>query len=218
MATAGLCPTCWRQLKPLGSGGCRCCGMPVAIDRAERGAPPLCERCATVRPAFSQARSAFVYEGPVRRMLLRFKHGDRLEMTPLLVRWLQAAMTPQMHQADLIAPIPIHPSRLWRRRYNQAAELARPLAACMAGATYAPSLLRRIRATPSQGHLSRAERARNVAGALAVDPKAAVSGRRVLLVDDVVTSGATLTEAARVLRAAGAARVDAITVARTLPR
>lgn len=166
-------------------------------------------------PRFDRARAAVAYDDASSRLILAFKHGARMEATPLFLRWMEAAGRPLLEDADMIAPIPLHWKRLTRRRFNQAAELARGLAR-RRSKPYAPDLLRRAKATPSQAGLPPGERRRNVAGAFRLNPAHAerVRGRRVLIIDDVFTTGATAEQACMVLRRAGAAHVDILTVAR----
>ncbi len=147
--------------------------------------------------------------------MLKLKHADRTDLAPLFARWLSRAASELLDGADLVAPVPMHRTRLFRRRYNQAAEIARPLAA-LAGVAYAPDLLRRKRDTGGQGGRSRRGRREAVRGAFHVRPQDAprLTGRRVLLVDDVLTTGATAEACARTLKAAGASAVDVAVVAR----
>jgi ComF family protein len=173
----------------------------------------------------------FVYDDAAKGLILGFKHADRLHGAPAFGQWLARAAAELLDDADLIAPVPLHWVRLAWRRYNQAAVLAQALARANArtrrdagaggaqgGARLVPDLLRRLRRTPSQGHLSRHERARNVARAFLVPQHYMnkVKDARVLLVDDVLTTGSTVGECARTLRAAGAARVDVVTLARVV--
>ncbi len=157
------------------------------------------------------------YDEASRELILAFKHADRTEAAPVFARWLEQAGAESIAEADFVAPIPLHWSRLFRRRYNQAALLAGALAR-RGGRVFAPDLLRRIRATERQGHKSRSARWRNVAGAIAVAPAwiAAIQGRRILVVDDVVTTGATVGAATKALLAAGAAAVDILALARVV--
>lgn len=191
---------------------CDGCGAPFEYE-PEPGA--RCAACMARRRAFDAARAACLYDEISRDPILKLKHADRLELAPLFARWLSRAAGELLEQADAVAPVPLHPLRLLRRRYNQAAEIARPLAR-LGRLDYLPDALVRRRATESQGGKSGAGRRRNVAGAFAVPParRAQVAGRRILLVDDVMTTGATAEGCARALKAAGALRVDVAVVAR----
>jgi ComF family protein len=208
----GLCAACWRRLTFLAPPWCSCCGLP--FEQAI-GDGAICAACAGDAPDFDRARAALAYDDASRPLLLAFKHGDRLEGVATFAGWLNAAARDCLADADLIAPVPLHRWRLWARRYNQAAELARALSRRSAVACD-PCLLLRRRRTNSQGGLSAAGRRRNVAGAFALRQGADIAGRRILLVDDVFTTGATLNGCARVLKRAGAARVDCAVLARVV--
>lgn len=208
----GLCPACWRAITFLGAPCCACCGMPFSYDQGEDA---LCGPCAQALPSFARARAAMVYDDDSRRLVLAFKHGDRLHLAPALGAWMRRAGAEMLSECDAVVPVPLHWTRLFARRYNQAAVLAHALAAGGGPQVGADWLVRRRR-TPSQGKRNASARRRNVAGAFAVNPGRTVAGRRIVLVDDVFTTGATLDECARVLLRAGAARVDALTLARTV--
>ena len=167
------------------------------------------------RRAFDAARAACLYDETSREPILKLKHADRTDLAPMFARWLSRAAADLLAEADAVAPVPLHPLRLLRRRYNQSAEVARPLAK-LAGLAYLPDALVRRRATESQGGKSAGRRKRNVAGAFHVPERrrAQVEGRRILLIDDVMTTGATAEGCARALKQAGAARVDLAVVAR----
>jgi len=210
-AAGALCASCWRALTFLGSPCCACCGLPFAYDL---GPGTLCGACAGAPPAYARARAALRYDDESRRLVLALKHGDRLNLAPALGQWMRRAGAELIAEADVIVPVPLHWTRLFARRYNQAAVLAHALAEDGEPLVGADFLVRRRR-TPSQGRKSASARRRNVAGAFAIGRKADVKGRRVLLVDDVLTTGATIEECARVLLRAGARRVDALTLART---
>ncbi|MEM7745322.1 MAG: ComF family protein [Pseudomonadota bacterium] len=156
----------------------------------------------------------FRYDGAGRRLVLGLKHGDRQDVVPMLADWMLRAGRPLVEGADMIAPVPLHWTRRLKRRGNQAATLARRIChrAGLPG-TFAPRLLVRNRATPSQDGRNRGARVENLAGALSLGPGTAVEGQRILLIDDVLTTGATLSVAAEVLQAAGAASVDILVLA-----
>lgn len=207
-----LCTRCWSTLNFIAPPLCDCCGMPFPYEVAER---TRCAACLAAPPPFTRARAVLVYDEASRRLVLGFKHADRTEAAPAFGRWLARAGAELLSDADVIAPVPLHRWRLFRRRYNQAALLAQALGRA-SGRPVAVDLLMRRRPTPSQGGLGRAGRQRNLAGAIALRPahRDRLHGKRVLLIDDVHTTGATLAECARVLRRHGAAAVDALTLAR----
>jgi ComF family protein len=207
-----LCARCWRGITFLGRPCCARCGLPFEFDL---GQSVLCGDCARHLPSFDRARAAMRYDEASRHLILAFKHGDRLHLAPAFGRWLKRAGSELVREADLAVPVPLHWTRLFARRYNQAAVLAHALRAA-GGPPVAPDALIRTRRTPSQGRGGRAARRRNVAGAFALKQGFAVAGRRILLVDDVLTTGATAGECARILKRAGAARVDVLTLARTV--
>ncbi len=210
--TGGLCATCWRGITFLGAPCCACCGLPFAY---ELGADALCAACMREKPAFASARAALRYDEESRGLILAFKHGDRLHLAPTFGTWMRRAGATLLAEADVLVPVPLHWTRLFARRYNQAAVLAHAIVAA-GGPPVGADWLERRRRTPSQGKRNAVGRRRNVAGAFALRGGRKVAGMRILLVDDVFTTGATLAECARVLGRAGAARVDVLTLARTV--
>lgn len=211
--TAGvLCPACWEGMELIGPPCCEACGLPFEYD-AGKGA--LCGACMREPPPFGRARAALLYTDASRRLVLSFKHGDRIEAASAFARWMIRAGSDLIAEAEVAVPVPLHWTRLFARRYNQAALLAAAIGA-ETGLDVSPDTLVRRRRTPSQGTLGRAARRRNVAGAFAVPQTRAaqLKGRRVLLIDDVMTTGATAVTCARVLRRAGAASVDVLTLTR----
>ncbi|MGE0183733.1 MAG: ComF family protein [Parvularculaceae bacterium] len=209
-----LSPAIWSGIQFIDDPVCDCCGAPFSHEIAE-GA--VCGFCAASPPDFDKARAAVVYDEASHGLIVSFKHADRTELTPLFAGWLKRAGAPLFGEGAILAPTPLHRGRLFSRRYNQAAMLAAALARATA-LQCEPMLLERIRATPPQKSLSPDARRRNVAGAFAVRVGKAsiVSGAHVILVDDVLTTGATLSACARVLRKGGARRVDALVLARVL--
>jgi ComF family protein len=209
-----LCSPCWRGIDFLAPPHCSLCGLPFEFDV---GPAALCGACARARPAYDRARAVMRYDDHSRGLILGFKHADRTEGAPAYGTWLARAGQELLAEAELIVPVPLHWRRLFARRYNQAALLAKALGR-QARLSVAPDLLRRRRHTVSQGHLSAAARQRNVAGAFAVSParQAMLRDRRVVLVDDVMTTGATVSACAKVLRGGGAAAVDVLVLARVI--
>lgn len=202
----------WSQLQFIDDPVCATCGAPFAHDEGE-GA--LCGACIAEPPAFDRARAAVVYGEASHKLIVAFKHSDRTELLPLLAGWLARAGAAIDFNDALIVPCPLHPRRLLARRYNQAAMLALALGRAK-GAEVAVDALARVKETPPQQRLSAEARRRNVAGAFTAAGRWSerLDGRRVVLVDDVLTTGATLSACARALKKAGAAKVEALVLAR----
>ncbi|MBR9973602.1 ComF family protein [Magnetospirillum sulfuroxidans] len=208
-----LCGRCWGSLRFVSAPFCQACGHPFDVDPG--GAECLCGRCMAEPPAWRRARAVFCYDDASKPLLLRFKHGDRLEGAPAFGRWMARAGAELLVESDLIVPVPLHRWRLLARRYNQAALLALAVGR-EAGRPVAADGLRRLRRTPPQGHFSREERRKNVKGAFAVKPGLDVTGQKIVLIDDVLTTGATLGECARLLLKNGAATVDVLILGRVV--
>lgn len=208
--TVGLSAQAWSRIAFIEGPVCDGCGLPFEYDQ---GPGVRCPACAARPRAFARARHACLYDDHSRDLILKLKHADRPELAALFSLWLSRAAAELLEAAEVVAPVPLHPLRLFARRYNQAAEIARPLAR-RAGLDYLPDALARTRDTKSQGGKSGRGRRMNVRGAFVVADSARVAGKRVLLVDDVFTTGATAEACAKALLAAGAAGVDVACVAR----
>jgi ComF family protein len=212
-ASAGFCAACWGEIQFLDGPLCACCGIPFDVALL---ADSLCAGCLTRPPAFDRARAILRYDDISRAPILALKHADRLDLVPGFALWLERAGRGLIESSDLLVPVPLHRSRLWRRRYNHAAELARALSR-RTGITLDTVALVRGRATPSQGIMASARaRRRNVLGAFKVPETSRVAGRNILLVDDILTTGATAEAAARALKRAGAAKVQVLALARVV--
>ncbi len=181
------------------------------------GADITCGACLAQPPAYDTARAALTYNDGSRSMILKFKHGDALHLAPAFAEWMQRAGSVLLAETDIITPVPLHWRRLALRRYNQAALLAARLGRATQ-TTVILDLLERRKATPSQGQRNRAARLQNVKGAFQVKPAhaARVKGQRILLIDDVMTTGATVNECAAALKKSGAAAVNILTIARVV--
>lgn len=211
---AALCPDCWRDADFITGCACDRCGAPVPGDA---DGVIICDDCLTTARPWDRGRAALVYGDTGRTLVLALKHGDRADLAPALSGWLFRAALPLIGPQTVIAPVPLHWQRLLRRKYNQAALLAAGVAR-QAGTTHLPGLLRRVRHTPGQDHRSVGDRFANIAGALQVDPgmRDRILGRSVLLIDDVMTSGATLAAASEALLAAGSGPVSVAVLARAV--
>jgi ComF family protein len=210
-----LCAACWIAISFIAPPVCSKCGNPFDVDP---GTETICGYCHLHPHDFERARSLFRYDDVSKALILGLKHGDRLDHLPGLGRWLARAGGELLRDADVIVPVPLHRWRLWKRRFNQSALLAEHLAR-QSGKPHRPLALIRSRHTPSQGEMPSAKaRRRNVLRAFKVPPAriAEIRGRKVLLIDDVFTTGATLDACARALKRAGAARVDVLTVSRVV--
>ena len=215
-AAGALCPACWVAMPFIERPFCERLGTPFAQDL---GAGPALARRHADPPVFARARAVTTYdEGPARRLVQRLKYADRLDLAPAMARWMARAGAELTAEADLVIPVPLHRFRLWTRRFNQAALLAQGVAR-HAGLPYAPLALPARQAHAPAGR-SDARRPRRQCAGRVQGPGGRrcprLAGARVLLIDDVLTSGATLNAASRVLLRAGAARVDVLTFARVV--
>lgn len=213
-AAAGLSPDAWSRVAFLEAPVCDGCGAAFEYDGGAFAAD-RCAACLAQPYAFGRARAACVYDEHSRGLILKFKHGDQQQFAPLFARWIARSAADLVEAADAVVPTPLHRTRLLTRRFNQAAEIARPLARD-ARLDYLPDALIRVTATDSQGGKSARGRRLNVKSAFAVSEsgRRAIKGRRILLIDDVLTTGATAEACTRALLDAGARAVDLAVIAR----
>lgn len=211
----GLCSACWRETRFIGGLICDTCGTPLPGDGNESGLQ--CDDCMTIARPWERGRSVLVYDGIGRKLVLGLKHGDRTDLARPLARWMAQKIASWPMVETVLVPVPLHWMRLARRRYNQAAMLALELALCLDRPVCVDALLRQKKTKPLQGH-SRQERFAALSEAIVPNPKRAsqIMGRHVVLVDDVMTSGATLAACAEAAKAGGATNVSIVTLARVV--
>jgi ComF family protein len=213
-AQDGLCAECWSELAIPGEPACALCQRPFVGVAVADGA--VCAPCLAEPPRHDGIAAATLYNDASRKLVLAFKHGRRIALAPMLAR-LIAARLPETDSAWMVVPVPLHPLRLWRRGFNQSALLAREIARLRGATLLVDGLVRRKR-TPVLGGLGKLARARALAGAIAVRPscRAQIKGANIVLVDDVMTSGATSDACAGALKRAGAEKVVVACFARVL--
>jgi ComF family protein len=211
---AGLCPACWSKLSFIAPPYCERLGIPFPFDS---GAGLLSMEAIADPPAYNRARAAVRYDDVARKLVHALKYGDRLDLAPTMGRWMARAGCELLADADALVPVPLHWRRQWARRFNQSALLAHIIART-SGRVVAHGALKRVKATPQQVGLDKSERAHNVQGAFRVPAagRAEVAGRKLLLIDDVLTSGATVDACTRALLRAGAASVEVLVFARVV--
>jgi len=209
---ATLCPECWKQIQFIAPPFCACCGASFEIPVSEG---TLCGACLNEAPHFESARAAMLYDDASRKLILGFKHNDRTYAAKALAVWMHRAGSEFLESIDALVPVPLHRWRLFHRRYNQSALLAQHIGE-MAHKPVLPDALKRVRDTPPQGHLKRKERQENVKGAFAINSRHIdnVKDKTLVLIDDVMTTGATVNECSRVLLKAGAKQVYVLTLSR----
>lgn len=213
-ATGGagaFCVQCWPEIKFIERPYCEVLGIPFVYDHGE---VMVSAEAISNPPSFDRLRSATIYDGPARKLVHQLKYQDRTDLAGLMALWMARAGGEALTQCDCIIPVPLHRWRFFSRRFNQSAELARHLAA-IAGKPFLPATLIRVKSTSRQVGLSAVARKKNVQGAFALSPgqEAEIFGKRVVLVDDVYTTGATVSAAAKRLKKSGAAQVTVLTFA-----
>lgn len=215
-AVGGLCPGCWGDTHFLRGVLCSGCGAPL-LGEADPDEDLRCDDCLRVARPWDRGRAAVAYAGVGRRLVLGLKHGDRTDLAPDLARWMVQAAGDMLDGDPFIVPVPLHWTRLFRRRYNQAGLLAQAIAR-QAGLTAVPDALIRVRRTPPLEGKDRAARFKTLLETIAPHPRrgSVLAGRAVVIVDDVMTSGATFAAATEAAHAAGASRVSVLALARVV--
>jgi len=209
-----LCSECWKQIYFISEPFCYVCGLPFDYSL---GKSALCGTCLKQKPSYTQARALFTYNEFSKNPILSLKYHDRTQLAPVFGAWLRRLALPYQPKVAAILPVPLHYSRLVKRRYNQAALLADTVGESL-NITVMNNALLRSKKTPPQAGLSKRQREANMRGAFMVSPakKPLLKGKSVILVDDVMTTGATLEACARCLHDAGVVDVFVITIARTV--
>jgi len=209
-----LCGACFAKIDFIAPPICARLGVPLPYDT---GGPALSAAAIAAPPVYDRARAVARYSDTMRELIQSFKYRDRQEALPLFARWLKKAGAELLADADLLVPVPLHPWRLFWRRFNQSAMLATALGR-IAGIEVDCFVLKRVRRTSSQVGLSAEQRRRNVTGAFKLDRRRAhrLRGKKIVLIDDVITTGATANACARALRRGRAARVDVLALARAV--
>jgi ComF family protein len=209
-----ICPDCWGDINFITDPQCEICGFPFDFEVM---AGSICAGCAKKPPSFSRARAVFLYDDASSSMVTSFKYSDRVENRAAYARWMARVGRDIITEVDFIIPVPLHFFKLLTRKYNQAALLSHEIARIADKEVLARAIIRK-KYTKTQAAFSHKGRFKNIGGAFKINPKyqQILYGKKILLVDDVVTTGATADECAKVLRKAGVERVELLTLAKTL--
>jgi len=209
---AALCPACWATVRFIERPYCKVTGLPFDHDRGDGLVSP---QAMADPPLYARARAAVFHDGVARKIVHGLKYSDRADLAAMMAAWMIRAGRDAVDDSDVIIAVPLHRGRLFARRYNQSAELARSVA-LLSGKPFLPGVMRRVRATRQQVGLGLKARQDNVRGAFSIKPEQGQHflGLKVLLIDDVLTTGSTVEAATRALLRAGAAQVNVLTFAR----
>ncbi len=208
----GLCPKCYQKLRFITEPCCQICGRPFEYKGLGK---PICAKCMKKKPSYDMARSVLEYDDFSKKLILLFKHADKTELTPLFTKFLKQVDSKLFKNTDMIIPVPLHWTRRVKRQYNQSALLAKSLGKELK-IPFNPTILKRIRHTVSQGHLTHKQRQKNVHNAFQVKHSYLIKGKTILVIDDVMTTGSTLNECAKILKKSGVKSVKVLTMHRVL--
>lgn len=209
-----VCPPCWQELSFISDPFCAQCALPLEVSTPEENLSfQKCGACLESPPSFSNARAAYVYDSVSKKMILSFKHGEALSLAPFLGQALWQSGKELVATADLLIPVPLHWRRLYKRGFNQSSLLAQRVGK-LGNKPVSLNVLKRIHNTPSQGNLSLEERIKNMKECFKVVRPEKIKNKSILLIDDVMTTGATLNACAKTLLKAGAEKVTVLCVAR----
>ena len=209
-----ICAGCWADINFISDPQCEICGFPFDFEAQEAS---VCGRCIAVKPSFSKTRAVFVYDDTSSKMVTSFKYSDRTENRVAYAKWMMRVGEEMLREADFIVPVPLHIGKLVLRKYNQAALLAGELGKMTCGKVLQAALIRK-KYTKTQATFSYKARFKNISGAFKVNPRYInmLKNKKILLIDDVITTGATAEECAKILKKAKVARVEVLTLAKTL--
>lgn len=209
-----ICATCWGDVNFISDPQCELCGFPFDFDTQIE---LICAGCMKEKPRFAKARAVFLYDDASRKMITSFKYNDRTENRTAYARWMARVGADMLKDADILVPVPIHFGKLFLRKYNQAGILAQELVKISGGRCILNALIRK-RYTKTQAGFNRNLRFKNIKGAFAVNQKhlSKLQNKKILLIDDVITTGATAEECTKILLKAGVAKVEVLTLAKTL--
>jgi ComF family protein len=213
-AAGNLCHLCWEDINFIGAPQCEKCGLPFELDVPDG---LECGNCIATLPKYSKARAVFQYGGKTAKLIRSFKYEDNIHASKHFAKWMMRVGAEFIVEADIIAPVPLHKRRLFKRRYNQSALLASAISR-ESGIKANNALLLRVKNTPPQAGLSSGQRKKNVSGAFKLNPKYEneVIGKNIILVDDVITTGSTINACTQALLNSGAIRVNVLTLAMTV--
>lgn len=209
-----LCPDCWEVIHFISGSKCNICGIPFEYEINEAA---ICGSCMFKKPSYDCARAVFKYDDASRSLITSFKYSDKIAASDYFAKWIARSASDLIDEADLIVAVPLHRIRLFTRRYNQSSLLANSLAKLTKKPIH-HNMLRRTKNTKPQAGMMFKQRILNVRGAFKINAKYAdlIKGKNIILIDDVMTTGATIEACAKAIKKAGASKVTALTVARTV--